>query len=991
MRLPVEPSIFRPVLAGWALACLATPVLGPPAHAAQPPPAEFPEGLELVVAAAPPLVRHPLMACFDDRGRLFVGDSAGLNLRKEELEAQLPNRVLMLEDTDGDGVFDRSTVFADKMTFPQGAAWLEGSLYVASPPGIWKLTDTTGDGVADEREMIVGGFEYDGNAADVHGPFLHPTNGRLYWCHGRKGHRVVQKDSTLVHEGRASGIWSCHPDGSDVQWHALGSMDNPVEVDFTPEGDMFGVVNLYYNQPRGDTLVHWLYGGVYERADQLAVIAGLPRMVERMPVVHDYGHVAVSGCTFYRSGALDPDWTGGMLVTYFNTQKIVRTRLIPEGSTFRATEHDLLTIKDPDVHLTDVIEDADGSLLIIDTGGWFRIGCPASMVEKPDLRGAIYRLRKKDQKPVADAFGQQIPWARLSPAELAHFATDPRWKVRDKAASLLNAGRPLEPVTPALLLDASRPRERLRACSRLSESKHLTPALRSALLQMLAEPLDPALEHAAMHAAMVTGAFDLATLRAATAARVQRRLMIVLEQSSPDEAVRDGLLDFASRWVDADDPDLARTAVLVVSRHLRAVERSYDDFAARLVAPRVSRGSLHVIAEVVASHLAKPQAQQLVSLMLRHAAPEVRQTAWRILARQTRAAAHPDWIAPLEHSLAAALTPAGAAPNAPTDSAIPPEPDLPLLLEALSKLDDRRFDPALQNVVNDAGQPQPVRLKALAARVRIAEPLSDEAFALLLEISLGAGSPTARVEAARLLSRSRLSQAQLRSLAPVLATAGPVELGELLKLGRRMEPKTGPIWAEHLSRSAVFSSLPDSAIRAAFSSVPPEIYERTLAPALRAAAEATDARKRRMETLAAAAGRGRVAEGRRVYENSACVACHKVGDLGRAMGPDLSLIGRIRNERDLLESILFPDATLARDYETYIVETTAGESLVGMIKSDAPEGLVLMDLAGQETTVPHAQILGKSLMATSLMPPGLDQAFSEQELLDLIAYLTSLK
>ncbi len=84
--------------------------------------------------------------------------------------------------------------FADKMTFPQGAAWLDGSLYVMSPPGLWKLTDTTGSGVADKREMLMSGFDYSGNAADVHGPFAHP-NGRLYWCHRRNGH----KDVSIAH------------------------------------------------------------------------------------------------------------------------------------------------------------------------------------------------------------------------------------------------------------------------------------------------------------------------------------------------------------------------------------------------------------------------------------------------------------------------------------------------------------------------------------------------------------------------------------------------------------------------------------------------------------------------------------------------------------------------------------------------------------------------------------------------------------------------
>ena len=175
---------------------------------------DLPEGYTLSVAAAAPLVTHPIMGCLDDKGRLFVGDGVGVNWNKKQLEENPPNRVLMLEDTDKDGSFDKSTIFADKMTFPQGACWLNGSLYVCSPPGLWKLTDTDNDGVADQREMIVSGFEYTGNAADVHGPFLHP-NGRLYWCHGRKGHKVVQKDGTPVDASLACGIWSCRPDGSD--------------------------------------------------------------------------------------------------------------------------------------------------------------------------------------------------------------------------------------------------------------------------------------------------------------------------------------------------------------------------------------------------------------------------------------------------------------------------------------------------------------------------------------------------------------------------------------------------------------------------------------------------------------------------------------------------------------------------------------------------------------------------------------------------------
>ncbi|MDC0276680.1 hypothetical protein OAL00_07085, partial [Verrucomicrobiales bacterium] len=76
----------------------------------------LPEGLVAEIVAAPPLVEHPIMAAFDDLGRLFVSENAGLNLNKAGLEEQKPSSVRLLTDTNGDGIFDESTVFADGLT-----------------------------------------------------------------------------------------------------------------------------------------------------------------------------------------------------------------------------------------------------------------------------------------------------------------------------------------------------------------------------------------------------------------------------------------------------------------------------------------------------------------------------------------------------------------------------------------------------------------------------------------------------------------------------------------------------------------------------------------------------------------------------------------------------------------------------------------------------------------------------------------------------------
>ncbi len=364
---------------------------------------KVPDGYVVEVAAAPPLVSHPLMADFDHKGRLYIAANCGENLPRPDLEKRLPNFVQRLEDTDKDGKFDKATVFADKMTFPQGCLWFDGSLYVASSGAIWKLTDKDDDGVADERVKLVGDFGYTGNAADVHGPFRGP-DGRIYWCEGRHGHEIKDAEGKLISKGKAARIFSCRPDGSDVQTFCTGGMDNPVEICFTPEGEMLGTVNLMYASPRrGDCLVHWQYGGVYPREDFAESLGSeFVRTGPLLPEVHNFGHVAVSGLCHASFGS--PEFKAEretLFVTEFNTHRIKRVILKAKDSSYAVESVDDFAVAESnDFHPTDILEvEEDGSLLVIDTGGWFRIGCPVSQVAKAHIPGAIYRIRRANAKP----------------------------------------------------------------------------------------------------------------------------------------------------------------------------------------------------------------------------------------------------------------------------------------------------------------------------------------------------------------------------------------------------------------------------------------------------------------------------------------------------------------------------------------------------------------------------------------------------------------
>ncbi len=405
------------------------------------------QGLRVEKVAGAGLTDYPMLGTLDDRGRLFVCESSGNNqVSNAQMTAQPNFRVRMLEDLDGDGFYDRSTVFADKLTMPAGAVWLRGSLYVASPPDLLRFEDTSGDGVADRREVVATGWNLSSNAASLHGPFLGP-DGWLYLTDGRHGYKIKTREGTVL-EGRASRIWRLRPDGSGIEWVSGGGFDNPVEVVFTPAGEMIGTMTYFTDPKNGerDALLHFVEGGVYPKVHP--VLSEFKRTGDLMPVMTRFARIAPAGLLLARSAALGARYQGSLFSAHFNSHRIQRHALRREGATFRTDDEDFLTSTDPDFHPTDVMEDADGSLLVIDTGAWFLHGCPISRISKPQIRGAIYRIRRAGEPGglpagVAGSFQENDPrgaglrLASKTPAELARFLTDPRFAVRDRALDLL--------------------------------------------------------------------------------------------------------------------------------------------------------------------------------------------------------------------------------------------------------------------------------------------------------------------------------------------------------------------------------------------------------------------------------------------------------------------------------------------------------------------------------------------------------------------------
>src|SRR6266480_267102 len=359
-----------------------------------------PDGFEVELVAGPALVERPVSVSFDDQGRLYVTDSSGSNEKPDKQLANPPHRVVRLEDTDRDGRFDKSVVFADKVMFPQGCLWHDGSVYVAGPPSIWKFTDTDNDGVADKREEWWKGGTLTGCANDVHGPYLGP-DGYLYWTKGAFAEQTHILGNGRKLNDKAAHIYRARPDGSDLDVIMSGGMDNPVEVAFTPEGEaIFTSTFIDFSQPGfRDGIAHAVYGGVFGKQNDVLEDGRVKRTgPDLLHPFYEAGNAAECGLCRYDSAVFGADYRDNFFATTFNLHKVTRHILRPNGATYASTDSDFVVSDSTDFHPTDVLEDADGSLLVVDTGGWYKLCCPSSQLANPDVLGAIYRVKRSGTK-----------------------------------------------------------------------------------------------------------------------------------------------------------------------------------------------------------------------------------------------------------------------------------------------------------------------------------------------------------------------------------------------------------------------------------------------------------------------------------------------------------------------------------------------------------------------------------------------------------------
>ena len=152
--------------------------------------------------------------------------------------------------------------------------------------------------------------------------------------------------------------------------------------------------------------------------------------------------------------------------------------------------------------------------------------------------------------------------------------------------------------------------------------------------------------------------------------------------------------------------------------------------------------------------------------------------------------------------------------------------------------------------------------------------------------------------------------------------------------------------------------------------------------------------EQRLDALSAYLPSGDAERGAKLFNNqekSKCTTCHLKGNQGVRLGPDLTWIGAIRSERDLLEAILYPSASIARYHEVVNVLTKDGTVFSGLLVRETVEEMFLSSAEGIMQSIPYRDIRQARYSNTSLMPEGLDQLLKPEEIADLVTYLKTLK
>ncbi len=511
-------------------------------------------------------------------------------------------------------------------------------------------------------------------------------------------------------------------------------------------------------------------------------------------------------------------------------------------------------------------------------------------------------------------------------------------------------------------------REAATALGRIKDYKaedHLIGALNG--------PIDRFLEHAIIYALIKIGPPVGLNFSEMTSSRIRKAILIARDQCDP-KLNRDDVAPYLLNT----DHELQQTAWQITLKHPDWLGQTAELIRDQLRQVAIGESLTEGLREALGRYSSARAIQTLVAAELND--PKTSLSGRLILLEAIDAAS----VAKLPRDWVEALK-AQVERNQPQ-----------LVRQAIATIRARGLtecDSALNQLVKQSVMPLDVRLAALAVVAPRWKELPGDLFEEALSQLKGDAVTGLRLTAADALGKSRLSEKQQLALAAVLPRCTALELPRLLDAFQKSTSlDVGRELVARLGESPAIANLSAADLRGVLKSFPAET--RTAAePLFKKVAADEPTLKMKLRFLDGVWKRGDALRGKQVFfsKRALCSACHAVQGQGEHIGPDLSKIGPIRTERDLLESIVMPSSSIARGFESCVVQMKDGKSAAGLIRRETADAIYLITSDRLQVRIARTRIESLEASRTSVMPQGLEAQMSRQELGDLIMFLKSLR
>ncbi|MBA4148145.1 MAG: c-type cytochrome [Verrucomicrobia bacterium] len=939
----------------------------------------MPPGFKATLFAGEPDILQPIAFCFDDRGRLWVAEGHTYPIRAKDGEGR--DRIIVFEDTDGDGKFNKRTVFIEKLNLVSGLEYGFGGVWVGAAPHLLFIPVQEGDvpKPAGEPKVMLDGWGWQ-DTHETLNTFLWGPDGWLYGCHGVFTHSNVGKPGASDSERTKinAGIWRYHPTKQVFEVFSEG-MSNPWGLDYDEHGQFFAeacvIPHLFhmiqggrYHRQAGTHFNPYIFDDIKTCADHVHYAGNKgPHAGNNRSDAAGGGH-AHAGLMIYQGDNWPEEYRGNIFIGNIAGQRINMD--IPErkGSGFVATHApDPINFNDSWSQVINFRTGPDGAVYFID---WYdKQQCHNNNPNDHDRsNGRIYKisygepkfekvdLQKLSDEKLMKLLASRNNWqARHAQRILQERHKDPKGKVASGLIKMLNGNVPTDQKLRALWT--------LSSIGSLSQQlgiklyKNTDEYVRAWTVQLL-------IEGSRSSSDLVAIGNELVRMAREDKSPIVRLYLASALQRLPVDQRWDVLEALYNHSEDAGDHNIPLMvwyaaeplAALDTKRALLMAEKAkLPNILSFTVRRTAALGTPEAMATIVESLKRVSETQKTIDIL----------TGLNTALRGQRSVAMPRGWEELESKLASNSN-----------------PEIRAQLQALSlTFGSSGALASLRNTVLDKNADTNTRRVALESLLG-AKPAD---MASLLQALLS--EPGLRGTALRGLAAYDDSQ----TAAKIVQAYNSFDPGEKRDALNTLVSRIG--FAKNLVQAVAEEKVPKQDLSAdlirQLRALKNEELNKDLEKVWGAVREASADKQKEIAKFrqifrAGGSQPGDASRGRAVYDR-ACAQCHILFDVGGTVGPDLT--GSSRGDLEyILENMVDPNAVIPNDYRTSTIDTKDDRVITGIVKKQDDKSVTIVT-ANETLVIPRDEIASIHQSELSMMPEGLLDPLNDQEVRDLIYYL----